>query len=66
MAKNMFEPDMPLLVKLGSIIVHAEELTSPDGHAFDKIALEQLVHDPDVVAWREAMDRAGFLPKKRH
>lgn len=58
-------PSPALLCKLGSIIVHAEELTSPDGHAFDKMALDQLVHDPDVVAWREAMDSKGFLPKKR-
>jgi hypothetical protein len=59
------EPSSRLLCKLGSIIVHAEELASPDGHLFDKVALEQLLADPEVIAWREAMTSLALLPQKR-
>lgn len=58
-------PAIPLLVKLGSIAVHVEELLSPDGHSFDRVALEELLRDPEVVAWREAMDAMALLPVKR-
>lgn len=59
------KPTPTLLCKLGSIIVHAEELASPDGHGFDKIALEQLIDDPEVNQWVRAMDAMAMLPKKR-
>jgi hypothetical protein len=59
-------PSASLLVKLGSIIVHAEELASPHGHHFDRVALGQLLADPDVIAWREEMDSAALLPLKRN
>lgn len=58
-------PDPALLAKLGSVIVHAEELLSPDGHDFDRIALEQLLRDPDVRTWLETMNRAALIPKRR-
>lgn len=59
------KPSASLLVKLGSIAVHAEELTSPGGHAFDKTALDMLLQDPEIAAWRKQMDAMAFLPKKR-
>lgn len=62
---DALKPSPMLLCLLGSIVVHAEELLSSDGHAFDKVALEQALQDPNVAAWREAMDRGGFLPVKR-
>lgn len=34
---DALKPSPMLLCLLGSIVVHAEELLSPDGHAFDKI-----------------------------
>ncbi len=34
------KPSLGLLVKLGSIAVHAREATSSDGHQFDLIALK--------------------------
>ena len=58
-------PSATLLVKLGSIIVHMQELMSPEGHIFDKHALDTLWSDPEVVAWIAAMDKMAFLPKKR-
>jgi hypothetical protein len=50
-------------VKLGSIAVHADELTSPAGHEFDRIALRQLVDDPEIAAWVKTM--GPMLPRKR-
>lgn len=43
-------PSPALLCKLGSIIIHFEEMHSKDGHAFDKIALDGLIADHDVQA----------------
>lgn len=59
--------DLPvsLLVKLGSIAVHADEMLSPGGHHFDRVALEQLVADQEVKAWIAAMDKLAMIPKKR-
>jgi hypothetical protein len=62
---DMLKPSLPLLVKLGSIVVHAQELTSPDGHVFDRVAMETLLRDPDVRAWLADMDKAAMLPKMR-
>lgn len=58
-------PPMSLLVKLGSIAVHAEEFLEPGGHEFDRTAMEQLLKDPEVLAWRKQMDALALLPKKR-
>lgn len=59
------KPSPALLVKLGSIAVHVEEMMSPKGHHFDRIALQSLLDDGDVKAWLAEMDKAAFLPKKR-
>jgi len=58
-------PPLGLIVKLGSIAVHAKEMTSPDGHEFDAIALKALLNDPDVRNWLTAMDRMAMIPKMR-
>lgn len=63
---NVLTPDTKTLTKLGSIIVHTEELLSPYGHAFDKAALDQLMRDPDVVAWLKGMRKLALLPEKRN
>lgn len=62
---NPLSPTPTLLCKLGSIIVHVDELHSPGGHGYDKIALEQLLADPEVTEWMKAMDGMAMLPKKR-
>lgn len=49
-------------------MVHTEELlgeTDSKARAFDEVTLESLLADPEVVAWRSAMDAAALLPKKR-
>lgn len=60
-----FMPPPQLLIKLGSIIIHYKELTSSDGHYMDKVALDSLLSDEEVVKWIEGMDKMALLPKMR-
>lgn len=59
------KPSATLLVKLGSIIVHADELLAPGGHAFDRIALQQLLADKEVSEWLDQMGKLALIPLKR-
>lgn len=65
MAKDVLKPTAQLLIKLGSIIVHQQELNSPDGHYMDKSALDSLLGDEEVKEWMAGMDKMAFLPVKR-
>lgn len=58
-------PSMRLLVKLGSIAVHADEMLGPKGHEVDKAALCSLLNDEEVQAWLKAMNQLALLPVKR-
>ena len=62
---DALKPSTTLLMKLGSIIVHAAELASSDGHEFDRIALASLMRDPEVIAWLGAMGDMALVPLKR-
>ena len=62
---NPLDPSAGVLVKLGSIAVHAEEMLSPGGSHFDNAALDSLLADPEIVAWRKEMDALALLPVKR-
>lgn len=62
---SYLHPSPKVLVKLGSIIVHVEELLSPDAHQFDLNAFRQLMEDSEVVEWLKGMDALALLPKKR-
>lgn len=57
------KPSLTLLCKLGSALVHTEELLSPKGHVLDKTALDNLLKDPEVQAWVKGM--GVYLPVKR-
>lgn len=59
-------PSMTLLAKLGSIAVHADELLSHDGHAFDRAALDGLLKDFEVRRWLKAMRALAMIPEKRN
>lgn len=59
------KPSATVLAKLGSIAVHAEEMLSPLGHGFDKIALQSVLADPEVVEWLDGMRKLALLPEKR-
>lgn len=65
MKTNPLSPSPSLLIKLGSVIVHQEEMMSAKGHHFDKHALETVRNDPEVVAWLSEMTKQGMLPVKR-
>lgn len=62
---SYLHPSPKVLVKLGSIAVHADEALSPDGHKFDLVALRQLLKDEEVVEWLKGMDGLALIPKKR-
>jgi hypothetical protein len=52
---ELLKPGLSLLVKLGRIAVHTEETLSPEGHAFDTVAINQLIDDPEVKTWIRGM-----------
>jgi hypothetical protein len=54
-----------LLMKLGSIAIHAEELISPEGHTVDKAALETVLNDPEVREFLSDPKTKVLLPLKR-
>jgi hypothetical protein len=53
-----------LVAKLGRITQHTKEYFSPTGHHFDRVALEQLLHDPEVTTFLTS--HAAFFPVTRH
>ena len=59
------KPSLSLLVKLGSIVVHADEMLSPKGHVYDRLALQQAIADTEVQEWLKEMDKMALLPVKR-
>lgn len=65
MSDSLTSPSLSLLVKLGSIVVHADEFTGRNGYEYDLVAMRQGLVDPEVTEWLEEMQRRGFLPVKR-
>lgn len=63
---SALQPSLALLCKLGSIVVHTDEMMSPFGHQFDKIALERLLDDPEVLNWLAEMRDLAMVPVKRN
>ena len=62
---DALKPPATLLVKLGSALVHMEELHSPGGHEFDMAALNSLLNDDEVLGWLAEMEKMALLPLKR-
>jgi hypothetical protein len=62
---NPLHPKPSLIVKLGSIARHVEELVGPAPHVVDKHAIEALLGDPEVVEWMKAADNMALLPVPR-
>lgn len=58
-------PSISLLIKLGSIVVHADEYTSAGSHDVDREAIRSGLMDDDVQAWIAEMTKLAFLPLKR-
>ena len=59
------QPDAALLCKLGSIVVHIDEMISSQGHPFDREALRSLLEDQEVQSWLKEMDKLALVPRKR-
>ena len=59
------KPELALLVKLGSIAIHLDEMLSDKMHEYDQITLQGLLQDKEVIDWLEEMDRLALIPKKR-
>lgn len=53
-----------IISKLGSILVHLQELLSPGAHEFDSTVLKQLLDDPEVKGFLGDIDPA-LLPVRR-
>jgi len=58
-------PEIGLLIKLGSAIVHADECLGPDGRVLDQQVFQELIKDAEVKAWLEQGTRMALLPVKR-
>lgn len=54
-----------LMIKLGSLARHIEELHGAGGHEADKHAIESLLGDPEVAAFMQAADDLALLPVRR-
>jgi hypothetical protein len=59
------KPELTLLVKLGSIAVHADEMLSPNSHQFDVAAMQTLLEDLEVKEWLKEMQKMALVPVKR-
>lgn len=66
MKNDPLAPSLSTLTKLGSLIAHCEELLSPHGHHFDRIAMNDLLKDKEVVAWMKQMRKLALLPEPRN
>lgn len=64
---EVLKPKPTLLVKLGSITIHIEEMFDENfkNIDFDRPAIESALNDPEVKQWLGAMDAMALLPKKR-
>ena len=65
MTGDPLHPAPTLLVKLGSIAVHAQEAAGPLGHPLDLEAMKPLLADPEVAAWLDEMGRLALIPLRR-
>ena len=63
--KECLSPKPTVLIKLGSIYVHAKEGLSEKKHEFDWIALKQLLEDEELKQWIKEMDYLALIPKER-
>ena len=61
---KIFEPSKTLLIKLGSIAVHSDEMITA-GHEFDVETIKSLLNDVEISESIREMDKLALLPKKR-
>jgi hypothetical protein len=61
---DCLKPKPSVLAKIGSIIVHIEEIID-HGHAFDVIAMQGLLKDSEIQEWLGEMRKFALIPEKR-
>lgn len=72
MKSDPLKPSMALLIKLGSIAVHADEMNDygfdmrNKAWLFDLNALHSLLNDDEVKKWISQMNKLAFVPLKRN
>lgn len=66
---RLTEHSLSVLVKLGSLAVHADEFlneaTTATEQLADRTAMQSLVSDPEVQEFIKQMGAAGYMPPKR-
>lgn len=60
---DALKPNMTLLVKIGSALIHFDEATSAEGRGVDMAIARRLLEDSDVRKWIK--DMGALLPLKR-
>ncbi len=65
MKTDPLKPSATLLIKIGSAMIHAEEMieTKFKNAEFDIPAFKTVAEDPETIAWIKAM--GPLLPRKR-
>ena len=63
---DCLHPEPSLLITLGSMIIHAEEFMSANGHPWDKQTFDTQLATPEVQAWIKQMNELALLPLKRN
>lgn len=63
---DALNPSPALLCKLGSIVVHVDEMLSVHGHDYDRIAIKNILSDPDIKLWISEMEKMAMVPVKRN
>ena len=64
--KDPLNPSLSVLVKLGSLVVHANEYLSAGGHQFDLSVFYSGLSDDEIREWLASMNALGFLPVRRN
>ncbi len=62
---DAMNPKLSVLVKLGSLLMHYQEFLSPQAHHTDRLAIQTLEKDHEVIEWVKAMQDLSLLPVKR-
>lgn len=59
------QPSASVGIKLASLAVHANEMLSSGGHAFDAETIRSLLRDPEIVAYLDVLRPLALLPVER-
>jgi|GEM_PF-6190213 len=64
-SEGLPKPTDNALIKIGSALVHFDELTSIDGHPYDKVAAKTALEYEEVQNWLNKMADLALLPQRR-